>query len=470
MKPFAPNDREYKKLSFLLTLTRLQDHADYSNWNPSAGRIQCFQEVLPLVHQFLPVEKQVTPIAQNDRLIQLLIKGLLYESCVEHCQARATNTEETIDLTDSSALLSNTQLSESDVSLLSWLHSLPSETFSCPFEQKSLSLKIDRFEKPVLEAVWAEHVLSTPFKPQTMLSFNATPRDKPKPVEIMSRSLAVSHPKGNGTVIEERVSGPPQPDVFKEYQKSRAEILKHFDEDEESEPVPPIPSNDNPKIRAIHDSLDDRSPTFVPLVSMEDVQAIRAVDVHPSGRYFAVGSNSKMLRVCAYPELKPRAKDFLAQPAKVLLKKGKHHQGSLYCIGWSPSGRLLATGSNDKLIKVLRLDMDRPDELSNSEIELTPHNGTVRDLVFMRERAKDDSMLLSGGAGDCQVYLTDVNKQQTVKSFAGHQGHIYSLFTWDNYSFVSASQDGTCRLWDIRQADSLHLVPARPSSKSSSSR
>lgn len=86
----------------------------------------------------------------------------------------------------------------------------------------------------------------------------------------------------------------------------------------------------------------------------------------------------------------------------------------------------------------------------------------------MRDQSKDDSMLLSGGAGDCQVYLTDVDKQKTVKTFAGHQGHIYSLFTWDSYNFVSASQDGTTRVWDIRQSDCIHVVPAHPSSESSS--
>ncbi len=56
LRPFAPNEHEYKKLSFLLTLKRLQDHTDYRNWNPSAGRVQCFQEVFPLVHRFLQVD------------------------------------------------------------------------------------------------------------------------------------------------------------------------------------------------------------------------------------------------------------------------------------------------------------------------------------------------------------------------------------------------------------------------------
>ncbi len=153
------------------------------------------------------MDKQTIPIAQGDRLIQLLIKGLLYESCVEHCQARATNTDETIDLTDPNSLLATTRLSDTDVSLLSWLHALPTETFSCPFEQKSLQLNIEKFQKPLLEATWAEHVLSTPFKPQTMFPFNATPTGKPRSTELMSRSLAPQYDGLSYGLIRSQIFG-----------------------------------------------------------------------------------------------------------------------------------------------------------------------------------------------------------------------------------------------------------------------
>lgn len=69
-----------------------------------------------------------------------------------------------------------------------------------------------------------------------------------------------------------------------------------------------------------------------------------------------------MLRICAYPDIKNIHTDSVPKPAKVLYKKGKHHLGSIYCVAWSPSGRILATGSNDKIIKLTRLDMDRLDE------------------------------------------------------------------------------------------------------------
>ena len=81
---------------------------------------------------------------------------------------------------------------------------------------------------------------------------------------------------------------------------------------------------------------------FMPVNSLEDVQAIRCAEFHPSGKLFAVGSNSKTLRLCAYPEKLVHPKT--PQPPIVLAKRTKHHKGSIYCLAWSPKGDLIATG------------------------------------------------------------------------------------------------------------------------------
>ena len=44
-------------------------------------------------------------------------------------------------------------------------------------------------------------------------------------------------------------------------------------------------------------------PRFIPVTSLEDVQAIRCAEFHPYGKLYAVGSNSKTLRICSYPKL-----------------------------------------------------------------------------------------------------------------------------------------------------------------------
>lgn len=44
-------------------------------------------------------------------------------------------------------------------------------------------------------------------------------------------------------------------------------------------------------------------PAFKRVTVLEDAQAIRCVEFHPKGKYYAVGSNSKTLRICKYPDL-----------------------------------------------------------------------------------------------------------------------------------------------------------------------
>ena len=110
-------------------------------------------------------------------------------------------------------------------------------------------------------------------------------------------------------------------------------------------------------------------PRFLPVSTLEDVQAIRCAEFHPGGKLFAVGSNSKTLRICAYPSdilggtwgKENRANKInsgiAGGPPSVLFKRTKHHKGSIYCLSWSPRGDLLATGSNDKTVKLMRFQV-----------------------------------------------------------------------------------------------------------------
>ena len=99
-------------------------------------------------------------------------------------------------------------------------------------------------------------------------------------------------------------------------------------------------------------------------------------------------------------------------------------QGSIYCLGWSPDGNLLATGSNDKTVKLTRFDdFCRHEKLAHTqEVELTMHDGTVRDICFIEDLSNKSSLLVSGGAGDCKIYVTDCVTATPFQSLSGHSG------------------------------------------------
>lgn len=209
--------------------------------------------------------------------------------------------------------------------------------------------------------------------------------------------------------------------------------------------------------RNLNTKNDNARPHFVAVTTLEDVQAVRCAEFHPSGRIYAVGSNSKTFRICEYPSLSEVREEHTTYQPTVLFKRTKHHKGSIYCMGWAPDGELVATGSNDKTIKLMRYD-DIKKQLEGREIELTMHDGTVRDLCFLEDSTNKASLLISGGAGDCKIYVTDCGTATPFQALSGHGGHILSLYNWGGAMFVSGSQDKTIRFWDLRTRGCVNTI------------
>uniref|UniRef100_A0A8K9Y334 CTLH domain-containing protein n=1 Tax=Oncorhynchus mykiss TaxID=8022 RepID=A0A8K9Y334_ONCMY len=209
----------------------------------------------------------------------------------------------------------------------------------------------------------------------------------------------------------------------------------------------PMRSNNSQKSKA----------QFVAVNSLEDTQALRAVAFHPTGALYAVGSNSKTLRVCAYPDsLNTSGSGPVKQPV-VRFRRNKHHKGSIYCVAWSHCGRLLATGSNDKYVKVLPFNAETCNA-TGPDLEFSMHDGTIRDLAFMEGPESGGSILISAGAGDCNIYTTDCQRGQGLHALSGHTGHILSLYTWGGWMIATGSQDKTVRFWDLRVPSCVRVV------------
>lgn len=206
-----------------------------------------------------------------------------------------------------------------------------------------------------------------------------------------------------------------------------------------------------------HEEEDKSKKQFIAINTLEDTQAIRAVAFHPSGKLYAVGSNTKTLRVCAYPDvIDPRAYSSPEQPV-VKFKRNKHHKGSIYCVAWSKCGQLLATGSNDKYVKVLPFSAETCNA-TGPDLEFSMHDGTIRDLAFMEGPESGGAILISAGAGDCNIYTTDCQRGQGLHALSGHTGHILALYTWGGWMIASGSQDKTVRFWDLRVPSCVRVV------------
>ncbi|XP_070176576.1 WD repeat-containing protein 47-like isoform X1 [Littorina saxatilis] len=269
---------------------------------------------------------------------------------------------------------------------------------------------------------------------------------------------------GGGGIGGGDTRAPPQPTVEDGVtvtnQKTEVKqngIMSDREKGMNSSPGPTLPTI--PSVRIAPDKGSGGKPRFVPVTSLEDVQAIRTVAFHPTGNFYAVGSNSKTLRICSFPHISNLREDHVTHEGSVVHKHMKHHKGSIYCSAWNPTGDLLATGSNDKTIRLTRFNCDTL-STEGPGMELSFHDGTVRDVVFMQDMTNQMSLLISGGAGDCKIYASDCQTGTPIRALAGHSGYVYSLHTWGGCMFVSGSQDKTARFWDLRASTAITVVPS----------
>lgn len=156
----CPTKEEYSNLCWLLTVPNLNERNEFKDWTLDNSRLKCFTAVLEVIRKVPSLHKQLKQnrsIASSDRLLQLVVKGLFYETCIEYCQSKATRT----DSMESNSLSVRTNVlhgiaDDYSANLLSWVRSLGHDVFSQPFEQVSVEIvleKLARFEKNLRHSV-----------------------------------------------------------------------------------------------------------------------------------------------------------------------------------------------------------------------------------------------------------------------------------------------------------------------------
>ncbi|MEV0373119.1 AAA family ATPase [Streptomyces sp. NPDC050636] len=131
------------------------------------------------------------------------------------------------------------------------------------------------------------------------------------------------------------------------------------------------------------------------------------------------------------------------------------HTGAVYLTSFSPSGRILATASYDRTVRLWDVaDPTHPTQLSKP---LTGHTSWVSSAVF-----SPDGRTLASAGDDGTIRLWDVRDARHPRPLgaplAGHGGTISLLaFSPDGRTLASANADHTVRLWDVDD-------PGRPKS------
>jgi WD40 repeat protein len=130
------------------------------------------------------------------------------------------------------------------------------------------------------------------------------------------------------------------------------------------------------------------------------------------------------------------------------------HTRSIRSLAISPDGQLLASGSDDKTIKLW--DLNRGRELRT----LKEHTRPVYSVAI-----SPDGLILASGSDDKTIKLWQLatGKRFATLSlgnwFSGHSGCVYSVtFSPDGRTLASLSSGGTIKLWQLATGREIHTM------------
>ncbi|XP_052214774.1 WD repeat-containing protein 44-like isoform X2 [Dreissena polymorpha] len=134
------------------------------------------------------------------------------------------------------------------------------------------------------------------------------------------------------------------------------------------------------------------------------------------------------------------------------------HTGAVWCMKFSPCGRLLATGGQDSVLRIWVLDscFHYFDDMRQKYIEMKVSPAASQESLSSIPSVSSEMSSVDVGA--CADGEEDNKGPFKSKPFCKYRGHTADLLdvTWSkNYFILSSSMDKTVRLWHISRRECL---------------
>ncbi|KAK2752821.1 HIR complex subunit [Onygenales sp. PD_40] len=182
---------------------------------------------------------------------------------------------------------------------------------------------------------------------------------------------------------------------------------------------------------------------------------VYSCDISPDGSRLVTAAGDGHVRIWSTEAIYNAADPAYANKPRQLASMS-NHSGTIHAVRFSPNGRYVASGADDKIVCIYVLESNPPSHASTFGTNEPPpvenwrtirrligHDNDVQDLGW----SYDSSILVSVGL-DSKVVVWSGHTFEKLKTISNHQSHVKGI-TFDpaNKYFATAGDDRTVRIF-----------------------